>query len=77
MQGQLGANTARITTVIQELPTRIISIERLQILRLTLQNIALHVQRRERELQMQTVCVAASEAATRPYACSSHPVFSL
>ena len=34
---------------------RIISIERLQILRLTLQNIALHVQRRERELQMQTV----------------------
>ena len=48
-------NTARIVTVIQELPTRIISIERLQILQLTLQNSALHVQRRERELQMQTV----------------------
>ena len=55
LQGQLGQNTTRMSTLIQELPTRIISIERLQILRLSLQNIALHVQRRERELQMQTV----------------------
>ena len=55
LQGQLGANTSRIFTLIQELPTRIISIERLQILRLTLQNIALHIQRKERELQMSTV----------------------
>ena len=55
LQGQLGQNTARIRTLIEELPTRIISIERLQILRLTLQNIALQVQRKERELQMATV----------------------
>ena len=55
LQGKLGQNTTRMSTLIQELPTRIISIERLQILRLSLQNIALHVQRRERELQMQTV----------------------
>ena len=34
---------------------RIISIERLEILRLRLQNLALHVQRRERQLQMRTV----------------------
>ena len=55
LQGQLAQNTERIRKLIEELPTRIISVERLQILRLTLQNIALHVERRERELQMQTV----------------------
>ena len=55
LRGQVGQNLSRMSTLIQELPSRIISIERLQILRLTLQNIALHVQRRERELQMHTV----------------------
>jgi hypothetical protein len=55
LRGQVKLNLDRISTLIQELPLRIISIERLQILSLTLQNHALNVQRRERDLQAATV----------------------
>lgn len=51
----LEENKAKLETLIEELPMRIISLERQQILRLTLQNLALQVSRAEHELQMHTL----------------------
>ena len=48
----LHENREGLQSLIIELPARIVSVERLQILRLTLQNTALRVQRLERELQV-------------------------
>ena len=52
---ELGANRARLTDLALGLPARIVSVERLQIARLTLQNIGLRVLRLERELCMAVV----------------------
>ena len=52
---QLAANRRRLAALMAELPSRVVSVERLTIVRLTLQNQAMRVQKLEGELQMQTL----------------------